>query len=39
MREFSVIHKYCHCVIIIEGYDVYEAMKRNDLDSKYWIIK
>ena len=39
MKEFNVIHKYCNYEMIIEGYDIYDAMNKNNLDNKYWIIK
>ena len=39
MKEFIVEHKYCKATKTIEGYDIYHALKANDLDAKTWVEK
>ena len=32
MLRFTVEHKYCQCQKVIEGLNIYNALKGNDLD-------
>lgn len=36
MKEFIVEHKFCKCQKIIRGYDIYDALKRYNLNYKLW---
>ena len=39
MKEFIVEHKYCKATKTIEGYNIYHALKENNLDDNVWIEK
>ena len=39
MKEFNVVHKYCGYEMTIKGYDIYDAMRKNNLSINYWIEK
>lgn len=39
MKNFTVEHKFCGQVKEITGYDIYDAMKRNNISLKYWAEK
>ena len=39
MLRFTVEHKYCKCQRVIEGLNVYNALKYNGLDITIWIVK
>jgi hypothetical protein len=36
MKNFTVEHKYCGAIRTIEGYDIYDAMKKANLPRSYW---
>lgn len=37
MNTYTVEHKYCHATHVIEGYDIYHALRANGLDPKVWL--
>ena len=39
MTTFTVEHKHCGYTQTIEGYDVWDALKRNNLNANVWKIK
>ena len=39
MKEFNIVHKYCGYEMTITGYDIYDAMRKNNLSINYWIEK
>ena len=38
MLRFLVEHKYCKCRRVIEGYNVFDAFKRNETDLATWVV-
>ena len=34
--RYTVKHKYCKCIKVIEGNDIYDAFKKNELDKRVW---
>lgn len=38
MKTFTLEHKYCGMLLTVEGWDFWDACKRNGLDSKVWKI-
>ena len=39
MMRFTVKHKYCGCVRVIEGCNVWDALKTEGLDHTIWIVE
>ena len=39
MLNFIVEHKYCKMIKVIQGYNVWNALKSNGLDINVWKIK
>lgn len=39
MLRFTVKHKYCGCVRVVEGYNVWDALKKNGFDYTIWIVE
>lgn len=39
MLRFTVEHKYCGCIRVIEGENVYNAYKNSNTDINTWIVK
>ena len=38
MMTFTIKHKYCGMTKIVEGYNVFDAFKKNGLDLEIWEI-
>jgi hypothetical protein len=38
MLEFVVTHKYCGMTKTIQGYNVWDALKANNLDYNVWTV-
>ena len=38
MLRFTVEHKHCGVRKVIEGYNVFDAFRRNGLDLNIWIV-
>ena len=38
MLRFTVEHKYCKCTRTIEGENVYNAFKNNQMDLTIWTV-
>lgn len=38
MLRFTIQHKFCKCLRQIEGENVFDALKNNNLDFKFWDI-
>ena len=36
MKRFRVEHKHCGCSRVICGFDIYDAYRRCNCDSKVW---
>ena len=36
MKEFKLNHKYCGMTLTIEGYDFYDAVRRNHINLDMW---
>ena len=36
MTTYTLTHKHCGAIIIVEGYDYWHACKVNGLDVKVW---
>lgn len=36
MKEYIVTHKYCGMTKHIKGWDIWDALRSNGLDPKYW---
>ena len=36
MKTFTLTHKHCGMEIKVEGYDFWDACKKNGLDIKVW---
>lgn len=36
MKTYIVEHKHCKATKTIEGYDFWDAMRKNNLDYKVW---
>ena len=39
MLQFITEHKYCGMTKVVQGYNVYDALKSNGLDINVWIVK
>lgn len=39
MLQFIVEHKYCKMTKVIQGYNIYDALRLNGLNNNLWIIK
>ena len=39
MFEFTVVHKYCGYTKTVQGYNVWDAMRNNNLDHNVWIVE
>lgn len=39
MKNFVVVHKHCGYARSIEGFDIWDALKKNGLDGKVWIVQ
>lgn len=39
MLKFIVEHKYCKMTKMIQGYNVWDALRNNGLDITIWIVK
>lgn len=39
MLKFIVEHKYCGMTKTVEGVNVWDAFKKNNLDLNIWIVK
>lgn len=38
MTQYTVEHKNCGYIKVIEGYDIYDAFKKNNLQSNMWTV-
>lgn len=38
MLKFTVEHKYCKCIRVIKGINIYDAYKSNKMDYTIWNI-
>ena len=36
MLKFTIEHKYCGYTTTVEGYNVWDALKSNGKDIKFW---
>lgn len=36
MKTYTVEHKHCKAILTIKGYDIWEAMRKNNLDMRVW---
>lgn len=36
MLKFTIEHKYCRYTTTVEGYNVWDALKSNGKDIKFW---
>ena len=39
MLEFIIVHRYCGCTKKIKGYNIWDALKQNKLDYKFWYVE
>ena len=39
MFIFTLQHKHCGAIKQVEGYDQWDAYKKNNIDSKVWLIR
>ena len=39
MLRFTVVHKYCGYTKTVEGYNVWDALKTNNLDHNVWKVE
>ena len=39
MFEFTVVHKHCGYTKTVQGYNVWDAMRSNNLDHNVWIVE
>ncbi len=39
MLKFTVVHKYCGYTKTVEGHNVWEALRKNNLDPTVWIVQ
>lgn len=38
MLEFTIQHKYCGYTTTVIGYNVYDALKQNNKDIRFWTV-
>ena len=38
MMTFRIKHKYCGCETCVTGCNVYDAMKQNGKDLRFWTV-
>ena len=36
MKTYTVEHTHCKAIRTIEGYDIWDAMRKNSLDIRVW---
>ena len=36
MKEYTIQHKHCKAITKIEGYDIYDAMRKNNINGNVW---
>jgi hypothetical protein len=36
MKTYTVEHRHCKAIRTIEGYDIWDAMRKNNLDTRVW---
>lgn len=39
MYKFTIQHKHCGMVKQVEGFDQWNAYKKNNIDGKMWIVR
>ena len=39
MKIFIFKHKYCGAARTVEGYDFYDAARKNNINLNYWILE
>ena len=38
MKVFTIQHKHCKAITKIEGYDIWDAMRKNNIKGNAWEI-